>query len=396
MKRIIAFLLVLAAGTALSAQELKWGGYFNSGLGVVGTDSGPSLGIRAFGNDAQVNGFRLRLDAAYTNADANAGANVRLQAQNTVNNAGSNPATALGYFSLPYAYGWVKFLNDIVTIKGGIVDDGTWNSAGYLLGYNGGDQGEGLGALLRISPVTGLDLGFGAYVISLLGGAANNFLARPSFDSKVDIDDVKYTFNLGFTVPKLLKVVASFRPESVTGNAASSRAIIGVSILAVPGLTAILEGELDKLQNFSDAGIINIYETLGYKIGSLGFGLNAAEYLSRVTGDDLGLQIAPWVDYALGSIVPRLDVVYFIGGGLTVTSGGSYGRLTGFPPPAQKSATVTTTQYDTDYTVLSFRPSVKFNVGSAFVELGDAVYLVNTPATDSIWNVFYVDFKWSF
>ncbi|MDR1909959.1 MAG: hypothetical protein LBQ35_08625 [Spirochaetaceae bacterium] len=387
MKRIIVFLLVLAAGTALSAQEFKWSGYFNSGLGVVATDvEGIDLFAKAFGNDAEQNGFRFRLNGDFTNADANAGVSFRFQAQATTfaQNAAATATTALGYFSLPYAYGWLKFLNGIITVKGGIVDDGTWNSAGYLLGRPGGDQSEGLGALLRISPVTGLDLGAGAYVNSLLGGGANNFLALPFGDGK-ELDDVKYTFNLGYTVPDLLKVVASFRPESATGNAASSRAIIGVSILAVPGLTAILEGELDKLQDFSNIGTISVYETLGYKIGDLGFGLNAAEYLTQVDGADISIEAAPWVSYTLGNIVPRLDVTYFLGGTTTVASANTYGRLTSYA-----------TSPDADNRVLSVRPSVKINVGSAFVELGDVVYLVNTAAADSFWNVFYVDFKWSF
>jgi hypothetical protein len=152
-------------------------------------------------------------------------------------------------------------------------------------------------------------------------------------------------------------------------------------------LTAILEGELDKLQDFSNSGAISVYETLGYKLGNLGFGLNAAEYLSQAANADLAVEIAPWVQYTLGNIVPRLDVVYFLGGTTPVTGGGHYGRLNGYANPPS---------YNADNTVLSFRPSVKFNAGSAFVELGDVVYLITTAAADSFWNVFYVDFKWSF
>jgi hypothetical protein len=401
MKRIIAFLLVLTAGTALSAQELQFSGYFNSGLGIVGTDSGAPLSVRAFGNDAQANGFRFLLNGAFTNAVATAGASFRFQSQaTTYAQSGANPPTALGYFSLPYAYGWVTFFKGLVHIKAGIVDDATWSSAGYLLGRSGGDQGEGLGALLRISPVTGLDLGFGAYAISLRGGPDNSFLAKTTFGGTVELDDIKYTFNLGFTIPELLRFVASFRTKNASGVAVAetSRALAGISILAVKDLTAILEGEFNRLTDFSNTGAIGVYETLGYKLGGLGFGLRAAEYLSQAANTDLAVEIAPWVEYAFGNIAPRLDVTYYLGGTAPITTGGNYGRLFGY----------NAVTYNTGNRLINFRPSVKFNVGTAFVELGDIIYLSKTAAvaaagaapasagTDTLWNVFYVDFKWSF
>jgi hypothetical protein len=120
----------------------------------------------------------------------------------------------------------------------------------------------------------------------------------------------------------------------------------------------------------------------------VGFGLNAAQHVTNVKDTDIGLEFAPWVDYTLGSIVPRLDLVYFLGGTPAVYSAtGNYHRV-GYSP-----------NYNSDYDVLSVRPSVKFNLdGKTFIEVGDIIYFTNiaTDSTSAITNAAYVDFKWSF
>jgi hypothetical protein len=236
MKRIVTFLLVLAAGTGLFAQELKFDGYFNSGLGAVTTDRKDASGkkidpyLTAFGVDAWQPGYRFRLNGAYTNEAANAGVRFRFQSQ-AVDLGGSGLS-----LSFPYIYGWVKLLDGVFTISGGLVDDGTWDTGGPLLNRNGLDQGEGLGALVKISPIAGLDLGVGAYVVGTQGGGANNVLTRP-LNSRLDLDDAKYTFNAAYTLEDVLKVTGTLRLENETNvnptavppaAPQSSRAIAGV------------------------------------------------------------------------------------------------------------------------------------------------------------------------
>jgi hypothetical protein len=389
MKKNLMFLLVLTAGTMLFAQEFKWSGYFNSGVGFVVSDQGSVTGepyyLRAYAVDAGQNGYRFRLNGAWTSADENAGLNFRLQSQATIAN---------GYFSLPYAYGWVKFLDEVLTLKGGIVDDVTWETGGPLLANGtGGDQGEGLGALLKISPLPGLDFGLGAYAISTQGGGANNFLNLPSFAPGVYPHDIKWTANLGYTLEGLFRVNASFRnasnPVIHGAGASTSRAILGFSLLANEDLTAILEVEANTINDFSAKGLISIYETLGYKFGDLQVGINAAEFISQASGKDFAVELVPWVSWAIGNVVPRLELVYFAGGSWNRNASGAndaYGRF------------AYTNLNDAKQDVLSIRPSVKFNLGSAFVELGDAIYFNNvfSDGANSLYNVVYVDLKVSF
>jgi len=160
-----ALLLMIAAG-GLRAQELKFDGYINSGMGVVANDrKGDDVYVKVFGVDSESNGFRFRLNGSYTNEAKNAGVKFRLQGQRRIDQS--------GYLSMPYLYGWMNFLENKITLTGGLVDDGTWTSADW---WWNDDAGEGLGLLLKAEPVKGLTFGVGAYTISQQSGGSNNAL----------------------------------------------------------------------------------------------------------------------------------------------------------------------------------------------------------------------------
>jgi hypothetical protein len=421
MKKVGITGVLLAAGlvvaSGLFAQEIKFDGYVNSGLGVVySTVEDMDPYIAAIATDSWNNAFRIHLNATYTSESGNAGASLRLRASNGQN-----------FLSLPIAYGWFSAFDKILTVKGGIVDDGTWNTGGA---YLNGDMGEGLGALAKITPITGLDIGLGAFVAETpLESQNNSMFFGAGGDYSRELDQAKYTFSLGYTLPEVVKFAASYRPKSEAGVVATaadplaSRLRAGVSLLAVPGLKAVLEAELDNLQDFSGlkvneedawdrpvtgtitpfsaSGKINIYETFQYDLGSLSVGLWAAQWISQAEDADLGLFVSPWVSYTLGSIVPRLDLGY-----------GSAARNNFYTVNATSGAVTNSNwrrnnyiaTYIDDFSVISIRPSVKFNIdANTFVEIGDLIDINNGPAgtwqaeDDAIIaNVFYVDFKWSF
>jgi hypothetical protein len=444
----------VVAASGVFAQEIKFDGYVNTGLGIISTDAkvldgeGPDtktadIKVVPFGVDSGQSGYRFRLNGSYTSEDGNSGAKFRLQAQSKF---------TAGALSIPYAYGWGSFLNKVLTVTGGLVDDSTWANAGAIWGV---DAGEGLGALIKVSPIDGLNLGVGAYAITPQSGGNNNVLIvpgeKPNSDgiivgdfSQADIplDRLKYTFNAGYTVPDLLKVNISFRTANQAGNADSryakadsekfdgneetSALIFGAQVLAVKDLTAVLEVVADKLEDTGESKDlddinVDLYETLGYKLGDLSFGLNAAQYIRigkekekegteyKDVDHDLGVQLNPWVSYAIGSIVPRLDFTYFLAGK----------ALTGPTKDPTKPAALTPKYHRTvfgyfdtgedfdDVSVIAIRPSVKFNVGKSFIEIGDLIALASGPdgsfpdakdlkRSSSFDNVFYVDFKWSF
>jgi hypothetical protein len=433
MRKAILGVLILAAAGGIFAQELKFDGYFNSGLGIVSTNTKLPDGagtktadtrIVPFGVDSEQAGYRFRLNGSYTNENAAAGVKFRFQAQSKFD---------LGAFSLPYAYGWVSFLNNIFTVTGGLVDDGTWNSGGAILND---DTGEGLGALVKISPVSGLNLGVGMYVITPQGSGDNNTIIVPVGSaaaandfSKFDIplNRIKYTFNAGYTMEDIFKVTLSFRTKNQTGDAVSrysdagsevfgsnetAKLMAGVQLLAVKNLTAVIEGEIDKLE---DSGVdsekdnldFNLYETFGYKIGDLAFGLNAVQNFrpEKDVENDIGLHLNPWISYAFGPIVPRLDLNYYMAGtaltksGTNQVPGAKYHRKV-FAYANNKGAD--------NLSVFAVRPSIKFNiVKNVSIEAGDLIAFATGPETSfadaedsqkssNLSNVFYIDFTWKF
>jgi hypothetical protein len=449
MKKLWIAAVLLAAGafaaSGLFAQEIKFDGYANAGLGLVYSNEKKAEGeedffIAANASDAITPGFQFRLNAAYNNEAGNIGAYLRLQAAGGYNN-----------ITVPVAYGWFTAFNNILHVKGGLVDDITWSTGGA---YLNGDMGEGLGALARITPVTGLNIGLGAYLTHTPASTFENVLLYDNNPIQMfgngkyyvrDPDKAKYTFNLGYTLSDLLKFVASYRPKSETVATAagannpylSSQLRAAVSLLAVPKLRAILELELDNLQDFkkmkpgdknawhtdTDAagvnevgangsinasGKISIFETFQYDMGNLSVGLWAAQWLSQgekplapgatdPEAADLGLYVNPWVSYAFGSIVTRLDLGY----GSGARAGFNNNSLNW-----NRAVTNYTPMYNDDYSVISIRPSVKFNLDArTFIEIGDLLDIDGAPKgtwaadpdSDSrISNVFYVDFKWTF
>jgi len=397
MKRIICVFLAAVFVAALGfTQELKFDGYVNGGLGLwMGNDvSGyDDPMIMAFGVDSERNLGRFRLNGSYTNEAKTAGVNFRLQVQ-------GRGVGGIGSASVPLltvGYGWVKLL-DMITVKAGIVDDSTWQTADFI--YND-DQSEGVGVLVRITPIAGLDIGAGGFLATPDSSSNNNYLAQLGATPK-KAEDAKYTLNVAYTMDKVFRIMASFRPDNKTlgdgsgsapknlGKYNRSQILAEFRLLAVDGLTAIIVGQMDNLDDKALNKDINIYETFGYKLGALGVGLNAAQYIRNLpsgstASDELSLWFNPWVSYAFseGKIVPRLDVVYFRSGRLKNDSG----------TPNDYSRRGFEASYIKDSYVLNARPSLKINVDSrTSFEIGDSFYYSKAKGADAAMiNVVYTD-----
>jgi hypothetical protein len=419
--------MVLLTG-AVFAQELKFDGYFNSGLGVVSVGENDPY-IRAFGVDSEQHGYRFRLNGSYQNEAKNAGVRFRLQSQSnlaatdkskTITTTGSDSATFTdnnnsGYLSLPYIYGYTNFFDNKISLLGGIVDDSAWQTADWWIND---DAGEGLGALLKLTPIDGLALGFGAYIISQQGSGRNNILTTanngglPNFANVTqELKDTKYVISGSYTMKDVFRMGFSFRTKNqagwdgnttYAGRQESSALYAELRILAKKELTAIIVGYLDKLEDFGKSGTSTFSETFAYKVSDeLNVGLDAVQFIYNQPDSDLGLLFRLWGSYAIGSVIPRLDLVYFMGGRSQV--GGIGGDNTyhrkGF-------ANVRGTKdVDDDYSVISARPSIRINLdGRTHIEIGDMINYDSANVKVTGWgneksqisNVVYVDMKWSF
>jgi len=392
MKRIFCVLLAAVFVAALGfTQEVRFDGYVNSGLGLWMSDQkgDDDPMVMAYGVDSERYIGRFRLNGAYTNANRTAGANFRLQAQGKGFTATSGDKYPVNTPALAFGYGWVNF-KDVVTIKAGLVDDSTWQTADYI--YND-DQSEGAGMLLKLTPTTGLDLGFGGFVATPNSSSNNNFFGV-DLPSRIKYDEAKYTFSAAYTMDRVFRFMVSGRTYNKTGGDSkygSSHALAELRILAVDGLTAIVVGEVDNLHDNDKIRDVNFYETIGYRTGNLGIGINAAQFIRNLpsgssANDDLSVWINPWISYAFyeGAVVPRLDAVYLLGG---YQDAENYHRR-GFKP-----------NYNNETYVVNVRPSVKFNLDSrASFEIGDSFYYSNAARNNGaklnnpvITNVVYAD-----
>jgi hypothetical protein len=444
MKRIFLVFtaLIMTASAVVFAQELKFDGYLNSGLGIATSDkeidSKQEAFFKAFGVDSESNAFRFRLNGSYQNEAKNAGVRFRLQGQRRIDQS--------GYLSMPYLYGWGGFFDNRVTLTGGLIMDSTWESADW---WWADDTGEGLGLLLKGEPLKGLTLGVGVYTISQQSGGRNNaLLVRPEIgkdsagnptyggDSLPNFgnlmlrpEDAKYTFNAAYTMPDLFRFSASYRTKNKAGwtntrhlvddytyggREESAYLQTELRLLMVKNLTAVVVGTLDKLEAFYERGNMMFSETIGYKLNNVNFGLNAVQFMYNRTIDDgkgnmvkvdynPGLLFNPWISYTFGRFVPRLDAVAFLGGQSKMGSGDNQWERRGFVNVPKA------TDANEDYTAFSIRPSVKLNLDSRiFLEIGDMINfdisekdgafadLAHANKKSLFSNVFYVDVKLSF
>ncbi len=347
---------------------------------------------------------------------------------------------------MPYLYGWMSFFENKITLTGGLVDDGTWTSADW---WWNDDTGEGLGLLLKIEPVKGLNLGVGAYTISQQSGGGNNWLQvqveeeYPKWDATANSgaggyvqgkrtvnrlpnfgeimlkpQDIKYTFNAAYTMPDTFRFGFIFRTKNKAGwtidrnkddyaydgREESMFLQTELRLLAVKNLTAVVVGTFDKLEKFDKKGNIMFSETLGYKMDNLNVGLNAVQFLyNRTNAMNSGLLFNPWISYTIDKVIPRLDLVYFMGGQSKTANGNNQWERRGFANVAKAK------DADDDYSVFSVRPSIKINLDSkTFFEIGDMInydmakkdgaYKDSGDANKKslLTNVFYVDLKFSF
>ncbi|MHB9293717.1 hypothetical protein Holit_02847 [Hollandina sp. SP2] len=310
MKKILVGFLTLALCAGVFAQEekeqgLQFGGALKTGFqfqtsdadaepaenGDEGGKYDPS--IRLYSDDADAE-TRLDLNGSFTKD--NYGVVFRLRTDTVI----TGPEVKVNQ-----AYVWADFLNDVINVKAGIIDDSAWNT--------GGDEdfhySTGRGLRLEVKPIEGLNVGLflnsqdgdlistaasngksGADAKSALEASifAKEFLMETSFGAKYESDLFDFAAGLridskadGLTTDKFYdKSTASPNFSSVPPadppdppvdpeNKDAGKglgAYAGFAVKAVPNLTAIVEARFNNLGDYNKYGWIWINETLGYAV----------------------------------------------------------------------------------------------------------------------------------
>ena len=373
MKKILVALVVLAlAGGGAFAQGWTFNGLVNGGLGLFFFDDADHQYVAPI-NSTPANGFRTQLQANFVNNDGNAGMRFRLRAQGNEPSNAANPNDFVHF-----AFGWMSF--DMVTVYGGLVDVGYFNSLDRM--FDDGN-GQGLGLLAVLQPMDGLTLGFGAFSGGPAGGA--NGVTLIADDSNL----VKATVSFVYEMPDFLRFTGSFR----TGNNAwvgrgeeVSQLYVSGSFLGDADMHAAATIRLLRLEDFGDLGQMHFHATFGHTglVDNMGIHAGVTCAISMVDDSDLGLWIWAGASYQVSErIVPRLDIHYMMGGAATNAQSLHTNMFRdGFT-------------FNSDDSQLQIRPSVQFIAApGAFVQIGCVISidLGDEHAASPSWGNFGTNF----
>jgi hypothetical protein len=383
MKRIaMVILAVFFTCGWLSAQGFTFNGSFISGLQLDIQDDGDPV-LSAYNQATDKRLYRFRFGGIYAHNE-NVGFNFGIQSDQQKN---------VDVYS---AFGYANFFNKALLVNLGLVNNSTFNSLGNL----NNDVGEGVGVQLQFKPpvelLEPLNLGVGYYI-----PGSSTSSSRAAEDS-ASLWDAKAVFSIAYNDRKAVRLGASFslgdggKPDTFLG---------GVSLLAIPNLTFIVEGNGVSLAADDPMGIID--ELIEYKIGDLGIRLKSFQFINHgnmtlksgvlgmVVSNEIQAQrdtvnnkaninwtLEPTVSYTINSFIPRISLV-----------AGSFGY---------KNDT-TNTEYS-EY-ILGARPAVILNLArNTLIDFG---YLVHNTWTqmdingdvakkDFITHKVFVDIQWTY
>jgi hypothetical protein len=151
MKKALVVLLILAVAGGVFAQDLVWSGKVETGLNITEKrHEGATVGLW---NDNDDTNTRVDLNLAFTKDFY--GAKVGLRSDDFAQ-------TKIGIYN---AYVWAGFLNDVLGIKFGLIDDSAWATEGDEEFH----YSTGGGLRLEVKPIEGLNVGV---LLTLPGGKA--------------------------------------------------------------------------------------------------------------------------------------------------------------------------------------------------------------------------------
>ena len=347
-KALVVFILLAFAGSGLFAQTFTWNGFIDGGIAAMNLGAEEEWTFGVVSPHQAGNGSRARLNWAFTNAQANAGFFVRVQAQGASGNFAENP------MELHRAYGWVKLFNDMVELRGGrIWDDFMWADEPFGWGYS--TWGTAFGINAHVRPTDMITIALGARSANRLGDFAD-------FESGA----LGLWGGIGFDLPGTAIVRASMLHDDTQTNAMAY-----ARITAVADFRFDLVFNVNRLDEFGDLGLMHGMLFAQFSgLPGIGLGLVGQFAQSNVEGDDdLFMNFGGWVDYTINDIQLAVHLGYTSGGtynyGLSLWSGATF--FNGF-------------EFDSDYSFFTVRPNIQIRATNAAVwntgvvvnmELGD-------------------------
>jgi hypothetical protein len=358
MKKALIVLLILAVAGGLFAQEaptFTWTGEFVTGIhvGINEAHDDPEL---ILANDDGNN--RVRLNGAVVGPTY--GFNFRLQAANVRADQGfavditdpTNPGITLTtnrIVTVPFAYGYVTFFDNLLKVTAGQIDPKAWNS-GTLINADWSHEGA-VRFEFTPSQVDGLNVGFSLKPFAFVNPKDNA--------NRVSVADALQETEFGFkyTGLSILDLGGAFKLDGDGDTAKDMNAHLWVNLKGIPNLTtASLEFVGLNLSDLEDTGTgeIQLGQRVAYAINALTLQLSAREHIYTNENSDLALWIQP-------------QVTYQINDSLKATLVGTIGSADTF-----------------EHIGLEIKPSLTYTVGKATI---DFIYKFNSDnARPDLWK----------
>ena len=352
MKKILVALVVLAlAGGGVFAQGWTFNGIVDAGIGIFIDDDEDDAVLDSISSEGANVSNRTWLNIAHVNEGNTAGMSFRLRADNFYWHTPGFGVNDVD-LGLQWAFGWVSFMDSMVRVEGGLVENGLFNSLDRMTA--GQDAGEGVGLLTIVQPIPNLHLGFGAFGYGAL-----------------DADDQagpQFSFLASYLEPDVFRAVAGFR---LAGYGRWSQAYLSLALLGLQDMHLAFTAQFNRIaDDFGDYGNIRAFasfahtglvENMGLHAG-LGFGNRLSDAVDHVS-----LWIKAGIDYAVSeTIVPRFFLHYVMNGAASFDNS--------FHNNSMRDGFMGLSE---DQSFLRLHPAVQFRVApTTFVELG-CIFHVN-------------------
>ena len=347
MKKALVILLTLAVAGGLFAQTLTWNGAFEGGFGMR-TMGDEDMIFGAVAPTNWVSGVRAEIRANFVNADGNAGFRSWIRA--------SGVGTGLnGNIHFRQGWAWVKPFGDILEFRGGRIHEDVLATQDPIFGFHSLTGVHGLVAYVR--PMDMFTIGLGGYSpVDIANGAT--------------WEDRGLTIwgGVGVDVPSLLSARVQLNYSYDLVNL-----IAGVKVSALDAIPIDLVVRAMDVTDNNTGRRLDVYGFVGVNmIDNLGITLGGG-FSNNTASDDPFMAFGGWFTYALGNIVPRLDLWY--------VSGGQYVYGYGFNATGSNIDPGAVT-YNKDQVYFSIRPAVQFRATAAtWWELGAAINMDLGDAT---------------
>jgi hypothetical protein len=304
---------VFAQGIEIGGGELTLNGRIVSGVSfdinsTTNKDGTFKMLNMAYPDNPYENSLRADLYTAYTRG--NGGFKFALRADDVINGLNGGSASTSsggpggstgGYFSVPYAFGWIDLLNNKLRVTGGKIEDNVWGTLGLVNAAI-----TATGARLELKPVDGLSAGVFLVVPGGESTSAGTQYATPEQTFSETIIGARY-HSRSFWASALLQLDSGFDAISPASDPTfdpvtsigtfrddkEMRALFGVGLTFIPNFTLLAEADIWGLGDISNQGRIDLRQTAAYILtGQLRIDFRAQELLWPFSDD-----LKPWLEF---------------------------------------------------------------------------------------------------